>query len=473
MDSSSDDDIPNPLIDAHYFTSSDDDVDNYEGEKPAGFEGWCNSRKKAWIKRETNQNSYYYRYNEPNEQNKTGPWSDDEKDMFIRRLREVPHINKQWGLFAKGIPGRVGYQCACLYRKLFESGDLQRLVPDLDLINPNIRGKYQIIQQNDKNRIIQHYYDGKSTPMIADIMMINRNTVDSIIESHQSSANVANQTKVESRSHILTEEEKGAVKSWVDDDCSRSLSSLANECQNQFDKKVSVSTIQRVLEKFAFTMKRVHSQPVKRNTSSTIGDRFKYANAFMDHLTRCTYKDFIFIDEVGFQVTMRNKRGRSKKGTRAIQVIPSTRSRNISVCCAMTCERVLQHKVELSPFNGQSFVEFINGVINQIEGEGIKGAIFVFDNLSFHKSEDIRLMIENNGHKLQLLPPYSPFLNPIENMFSKWKQYVKSQKPKSEEELMRYIEEGIRTISAENCLSFFQHMMGYIARCIRKEPITD
>jgi len=37
------------------------------------------------------------------------------------------------------------------------------------------------------------------------------------------------------------------------------------------------------------------------------------------------------------------------------------------------------------------------------------------DNTRFHKSEETREIIENNGHQLLFLPPYSPDLNPIEN----------------------------------------------------------
>lgn len=47
------------------------------------------------------------------------------------------------------------------------------------------------------------------------------------------------------------------------------------------------------------------------------------------------------------------------------------------------------------------------------------GAVVVMDNAAFHKRSDTREMIENAGHSLEFLPPYSPDLNPIEN---KWAQ---------------------------------------------------
>jgi transposase len=46
-------------------------------------------------------------------------------------------------------------------------------------------------------------------------------------------------------------------------------------------------------------------------------------------------------------------------------------------------------------------------------------SVIVMDNASFHKRDDARLLIEQAGHILEFLPPYSPDLNPIEH---KWAQ---------------------------------------------------
>lgn len=47
------------------------------------------------------------------------------------------------------------------------------------------------------------------------------------------------------------------------------------------------------------------------------------------------------------------------------------------------------------------------------------GTVIVLDNAAFHKRSDTREMIENAGHHIEFLPPYSPDLNPIEH---KWAQ---------------------------------------------------
>lgn len=48
--------------------------------------------------------------------------------------------------------------------------------------------------------------------------------------------------------------------------------------------------------------------------------------------------------------------------------------------------------------------------------------VVVMDNASFHKGKDMQKIIEDAGHTLLYLPPYSPDLNPIEK---KWAQAKK------------------------------------------------
>ena len=60
-------------------------------------------------------------------------------------------------------------------------------------------------------------------------------------------------------------------------------------------------------------------------------------------------------------------------------------------------------------------------------------------------------MPRNNEDKPLYLPPYSPFLNSIENLFSQWKNHVKRAKPNNQEELMEAISNGASYVTAEDC----------------------
>lgn len=53
------------------------------------------------------------------------------------------------------------------------------------------------------------------------------------------------------------------------------------------------------------------------------------------------------------------------------------------------------------------------------EDTGTRKFVIIMDNATFHKNDDILLLFENEGHKVEYLPAYSPDLNPIEH---KWAQ---------------------------------------------------
>ncbi|KAI8885184.1 hypothetical protein K501DRAFT_246609 [Backusella circina FSU 941] len=62
-----------------------------------------------------NPNQYFYRHNEPGEEQWVTDWSQDERELFLKVARDHGCGDK-WGLFASYIPHRVGYQCSNFYR---------------------------------------------------------------------------------------------------------------------------------------------------------------------------------------------------------------------------------------------------------------------------------------------------------------------------------------------------------------------
>jgi transposase len=53
------------------------------------------------------------------------------------------------------------------------------------------------------------------------------------------------------------------------------------------------------------------------------------------------------------------------------------------------------------------------------------GLTIIWDNATFHKSVQIKVLIESVGCKLIFLPPYSPDLNPIEHYWAKLEAYIR------------------------------------------------
>ncbi|KAF7684937.1 hypothetical protein CDIK_4314, partial [Cucumispora dikerogammari] len=99
--------------------------------------------------------------------------------------------------------------------------------------------------------------------------------------------------------------------------------------------------------------------------------------------------------------------------------------------------------------------------------------VFVLYNVPFHHSVEIATLIENGSHILLFLFPYSLFLNPIENLFSKSKQYVRQKRVNNQKKLFAANERSFRVISLINCNRYYRHMLRFLYQCLSKEEIVD
>jgi transposase len=87
------------------------------------------------------------------------------------------------------------------------------------------------------------------------------------------------------------------------------------------------------------------------------------------------------------------------------------------------------------------------------------GDVVVMDNLSSHKVDRVSELIAAKGAEVLYLPPYSPDLNPIEKAWSKIKQYLRSIRARSKEELENGITEALALITPDNAQAWFKHSM--------------
>jgi transposase len=90
------------------------------------------------------------------------------------------------------------------------------------------------------------------------------------------------------------------------------------------------------------------------------------------------------------------------------------------------------------------------------------GQIVVMDNLTTHKGERVRELIEERGCELLYLPPYSPDLNPTEEAFSKIKGILRKAEGRSREALIEAMDRALDAITPQDAQSFFRHC-GYLS----------
>jgi hypothetical protein len=90
----------------------------------------------------------------------------------------------------------------------------------------------------------------------------------------------------------------------------------------------------------------------------------------------------------------------------------------------------------------------------------------VLDNVGFHRSSAVLDAVESSPHSAHFLPPYSPFLNPIENIFGIWKaEYVKHKAQTIDEVIAAIQASAQAAITPQVCQHAFEHTRKYFEAC--------
>src|SRR5882672_4274770 len=126
----------------------------------------------------------------------------------------------------------------------------------------------------------------------------------------------------------------------------------------------------------------------------------------------------VFIDETWAKTNMTRMHGRCARGERLIAKVPFGKWQTLTFLAALRVNRIDAPCVLDGPINGLSFLAYVEQILVPTLSPG---DIVIMDNLGSHKGKAVRTTIRNAGAKLFFLPPYSPDLNPIEQMFSKLK----------------------------------------------------
>ena len=168
----------------------------------------------------------------------------------------------------------------------------------------------------------------------------------------------------------------------------------------------------------------------------------------------------IFIDETWAKTNMTRLRGRALRGVRVIDKVPHGHWMTTTLIAALGLNGIRCAAVADGPVNADVFQSFVEQVLGP---ELRPGDIVVMDNLSSHKGARIRELIESRGAYLRYLPPYSPDLNPIEMVFSKIKQLLRSLGARTQEALWNAMQSVLDTVTPTDAANCFQHA-GYSLR---------
>ena len=169
----------------------------------------------------------------------------------------------------------------------------------------------------------------------------------------------------------------------------------------------------------------------------------------------------VFVDEMGANTSLQRLYAWSPRGERAwCCSVPRNRGPNTTLLASMTAESM--GPVPRAVEGATTRIVFETYIEKVLVPSLRRGQVVVMDNLSTHKGERIRALLESAGCELLYLPPYSADLNPIEEAFSKIKGLLRKAEARSREALVEAMGKALDAVTARDARGFFDHC-GYRA----------
>jgi transposase len=162
----------------------------------------------------------------------------------------------------------------------------------------------------------------------------------------------------------------------------------------------------------------------------------------------------VFIDETWAKTNMAPLRGWGPRGHRVIAKAPYGRWRTLTFLAALRHDRIDAPCVIDGPINGERFIAYVEQFLIPTLSAG---DIVVMDNLGSHKRQAVRTAIRAVGAKLFFLPPYSPDLNPIEQVFAKLKALLRKAQERSVEATWKRIGTLLGQFSPCECANYLKN----------------
>jgi transposase len=146
--------------------------------------------------------------------------------------------------------------------------------------------------------------------------------------------------------------------------------------------------------------------------------------------------------------------GRAPRGERLVCAVPAGHWHTTTFLCGLRHDGLVAPLVLDCAVNGAVFLAYVEQMLAPTLGPG---DLVVLDNLSSHKVAGVRDAVEARGATLLYLPPYSPDLNPIEQVFSKLKRLLRTEAARTMDALWTAIGRLLNQFSPAECRRYLRH----------------
>lgn len=225
------------------------------------------------------------------------------------------------------------------------------------------------------------------------------------------------------------------------------------ELRQRLGASCSLTTIWRALEKLRLPRKKMLPRAAEQDSPDVQEKRrdFCAESAGIDP------QRLVFVDETSADTSMHRTYGRGPVGERVYASAPGHWD-TITLTCGLRLSGVTAAMAFEGATNAGTFENYVEQVLVP---ELRPGDVVIWDNPKPHQSEEAIEAVERAGARVLPLPPWSPDLTPIEELFSKVKELLRSAGPQVKAAIYKALVTALHAVTPEDIAGWFQDRAAY------------
>ncbi|SIO23592.1 Transposase [Singulisphaera sp. GP187] len=288
-----------------------------------------------------------------------------------------------------------------------------------------------------------------SVRQIANRFLVSISFVTRLLQLHRTTGSVEPRPHGGGNPAVLGSEDLERLRELIRQQPDATL----EECRQRLGLSCCLMTISRALSQLGLPRKK----KVPRAQEQDRPDVQEQRREFCERLAGVDPKRLVFVDECGANTAMTRTYGRAPVGERVYSTTPGHWD-SITLTSGMGLSGV----TATLAFPGATNTDVFEAYVEQVLVPELKsGDVVIWDNLKPHQSEDAIEAVETAGAEVVPLPPWSPDLTPIEEMFSKVKGAMRSAAARTKETVYAAFGSALHDVTPENIAGWFQDRAAY------------
>jgi transposase len=302
---------------------------------------------------------------------------------------------------------------------------------------------------------IYNYSLTHSVRETAKTFMVSPNTVQLLKKLHNETGCLEPRKSSFEPSRLISPEDEWYIVLLLSEKMDITLEELQRRYEEERGIHVSLGTLFNLLKRLNITRKKKTFYDPKKNTPEAQLEKELYKQ----NLEAIPEEKRFYADETGCYLNMTPLYGRSFCGKRAHDEKPTCRGETVNTVSILSEDGLKAEFHYKQALTAELFIVYLIIFVLPIMKDN---QTLILDRHPAHCAKIVKNFLKQNNIKYLYLPPYSPELNPIEEAFSKVKQYIKKQKARTVDTLIEAINNGINTVTRNDITGYIKHAYEFL-----------